>query len=164
MPNKKGAARERELCNLLDDLGWAVMRAPASGSATERELPDVLFGNGNVFYACEAKASNGNPIYLTEKEVTALKFFSEKFGAVPLIGTRWDYDTEWYYFLPEQLYRTDAGSYRVKKEKAVEDGATTDELWTGLESNYTEFVDERSSSANQMQSDDDYSNGSEVSA
>jgi len=41
------------------------MRAPASGSATERELPDVLAaGDGDTFYAIEAKSSAGDPIYL----------------------------------------------------------------------------------------------------
>ena len=35
--NSKGDRRERELVNLLDERGFAVMRAPASGSATDRE-------------------------------------------------------------------------------------------------------------------------------
>jgi len=47
--NKKGDRRERELVNRLDDAGFAVMRAPASGGATQRELPDVLAGNGEAF-------------------------------------------------------------------------------------------------------------------
>jgi hypothetical protein len=42
--NRKGDRRERELVNKLDDAGFAVMRAPASGSATARDLPDGLAG------------------------------------------------------------------------------------------------------------------------
>ena len=48
--NSKGSRRERELVNKLDEDGYAVMRAPASGAATERELPDVLAGDGEDFY------------------------------------------------------------------------------------------------------------------
>jgi len=35
---------ERELVNSLDAVGIPSMRAPSSGSATERELPDVIAG------------------------------------------------------------------------------------------------------------------------
>ncbi|PSP40299.1 nucleoid-structuring protein H-NS [Halobacteriales archaeon QH_6_64_20] len=45
--NPKGDRRERELVNELDEAGFAVMRAPASGSATDRELPDVLAGRAD---------------------------------------------------------------------------------------------------------------------
>jgi Holliday junction resolvase len=64
--NTKGSRRERELVNQLDETGFAVMRAPASGSATERELPDVLAGDNGYFLAIEAKSSSGDPIYLSQ--------------------------------------------------------------------------------------------------
>ena len=98
--NPKGDRRERELVNELDEAGFAVMRAPASGSATDRELPDVLAGRTDrcssrsneqgaesdtdsepLFYAIEAKSSSGNPIYLTGEEVEALVYFARNFGA-----------------------------------------------------------------------------------
>jgi ABC-type phosphate/phosphonate transport system substrate-binding protein len=44
MSQAKGDRRERELVNRLDEAGFAVMRAPASRSAPDRELPDVLAG------------------------------------------------------------------------------------------------------------------------
>ena len=103
------------------------MRAPASGSATERELPDVLAGNGDTFYAIEAKSSSGNPIYLTGEEVEALVFFARNFGAKPRIGVRFDRE-DWYFFHPGDCYVTDGGNYRVKKETALSDGIDFDEL------------------------------------
>ncbi len=117
----KGDRRERELVNILDENGFAVMRAPSSGAGTDRELPDVLAGNGIDFFAIEAKSSAGDPIYLTEEEVKGLKFFSTNFGAEPRIGVRFDRE-DWYFFDPDELYRTDSGNYRVKKEKALADG------------------------------------------
>ncbi|WP_323191406.1 Holliday junction resolvase Hjc [Halostella sp. PRR32] len=121
MSNAKGDRRERELVNELDESGFAVMRAPASGSATERELPDVLAGDGGSFYAIEAKSSAGDPIYLTGEEVEALVYFSQNFGAKPRVGIRFDRE-DWYFFHPGGLYKTDGGNYRVKKETALADG------------------------------------------
>ncbi|WP_096390453.1 Holliday junction resolvase Hjc [Halopenitus persicus] len=126
--NRKGDRRERELVNALDEAGFAVMRAPASGSATERELPDVLAGNGERFYAIEAKSSAGDPIYLDGEEVEALLFFSRNFGAKARIAVRFDRE-DWYFFHPGDLYTTDGGNYRVKKETAIADGT-----------DFTEFV------------------------
>ena len=119
--NRKGDRRERELVNELDEAGFAVMRAPASGAATTRELPDVLAGDGESFYAIEAKSSAGDPIYLTGEEVEALLFFAQNFGANARIAVRFDRE-DWYFFHPGELYTTDAGSYRVKKSTAIADG------------------------------------------
>ncbi|ADJ13804.1 Holliday junction resolvase Hjc [Halalkalicoccus jeotgali] len=127
MANRKGNRRERELVNRLDEAGFAVMRAPASGGATQRELPDVLAGNGEAFYAIEAKSSSGKPIYLTGEEVEALVYFSRNFGARPKIGVRFDRE-DWYFFHPGDVYRTDGGNYRVKKEVALAEGETIEDL------------------------------------
>ena len=121
MGNRKGDRRERELVNRLDESGFAVMRAPASGGATQRDLPDILAGNDGDFYAIEAKSSSGDPIYITGPEVDALVYFAENFGAKARIGVRFDRE-DWYFFHPGDLYTTDGGNYRVKKETALEDG------------------------------------------
>ncbi len=121
MSNAKGDRRERELVNKLDGAGFAVMRAPASGSATDRELPDVLAGDGEHFYAIEAKSSAGDPIYLDGQEVYALVYFARNFGAKPRIGVRFDRE-DWYFFHPDDLHQTDGGNYRVKKTTALESG------------------------------------------
>jgi Holliday junction resolvase len=120
-PNAKGDRRERELVTALDEAGFAVMRAPASGSATERELPDVLAGDGETFYAIEAKSSAGDPIYLSGEEIEALVYFARNFGAKPRVGIRFDRE-DWYFFHPGDLYETDGGNYRVKKTTALEEG------------------------------------------
>lgn len=125
--NRKGDRRERELVNRLDESGFAVMRAPASGSATDRELPDVLAGDGERFYAIEAKASSGRPIYLTGEEVEALIYFAQNFGANARIGVRFDRE-DWYFFHPGDLHVTDGGNYRVKKETALADGVDFEEF------------------------------------
>jgi len=128
--NAKGDRRERELVNALDERGFAVMRAPASGSATDRELPDVLAGDGDVFYAIEAKSSAGRPIYLNGEEVEALVYFARNFGAKPRVAVRFDRE-DWYFFHPADLHVTDGGNYRVKKETALAEGVDMEELTGG---------------------------------
>lgn len=146
--NTKGDRRERELVNRLDAAGFAVMRAPSSGSATDRELPDVLAGNGDVFYAIEAKSSAGDPIYLDGEEVAALVYFAQNFGAKPRIGARFDRE-DWYFFHPGDLHVTDGGNYRIKRETALAAGTDLDELAgrsrrTSLD-NYQESTDREGS-------------------
>lgn len=128
--NAKGDRRERELVTALDEAGFAVMRAPASGSATQRELPDVLAGDGETFYAIEAKSSAGDPVYLSGEEIEALVYFSRNFGAKPRVGVRFDRE-EWYFFHPGDLYATDGGNYRIKKETALVDGTDFAEFTDG---------------------------------
>lgn len=100
---------------------------PRAAAPPRRELPDALAGNGEVFYAIEAKSSSGDPIYLTGEEVEALVFFSQNFGAKPRIGVRFDRE-DWYFFHPSECYTTDGGNYRVKKETALESGTDFDEF------------------------------------
>lgn len=125
--NPKGDRRERELVNLLDASGFAVMRAPASGSSTNRELPDVLAGNGEVFYAIEAKSSSGRPIYLDHAEIDALRFFADNFGARARLAARFDRE-DWAFLTPDQLHQTDGGNWRIKKELAMGAGQSVEEL------------------------------------
>lgn len=138
--NRKGDRRERELVNCIHATEFVVMRAPASGAATERELPDVLAGDGEDFYAVEAKSSGGDPIYIDGEEIEALYKFANAFGAKARIGVRFDDKhgdpaygnddlTGWYFFDPEDLHVTDGGNYRVKKETALEEGTKFKELF-----------------------------------
>lgn len=138
--NPLGDTRERELTRLLHDLGWQAMRAPASGSSTDRELPDVLAGKDGHFIAEELKASSSDDkVYFTQEEVEALVYFAEQFGATPLLGARFSVtrgDPSWgvdgregfYHFTPDTVYRTDSGNYRIKKSTALEEGAVTQEV------------------------------------
>lgn len=123
----KGDRRERELVNLLDDAGFAVIRSPASGSGTVRAQPDLLAGDGTRFFAIEVKSSSGDPIYIDGEELEALLYFSRNFGARPRVGVRFDREA-WSFFHPADLYRTSGGNYRVKRSTAVEDGDPIDAL------------------------------------
>jgi Holliday junction resolvase len=124
-----GAGHERELVREIHAKSeYVAMRAPSSGSATSRDLPDVLAGSRGRTLVVELKSSGGDPIYIPEDEVQALTRFATAFGGQPLIASRWSsrsiQDATFYFSAPNRLYRTDAGSYRAK----YQDMAT----WTPL--------------------------------
>ena len=125
--HRKGARTERELVNKLHEAGFAVIRAPASGAATERELPDVLCGNGAAAYAIEAKSSSGDPIYVSKTELDDLRYFATSFGCYSRVGARFNRE-DWAFFNPNDLHETEK-SRRVKKED-LPDGSTIDDLRT----------------------------------
>lgn len=137
--NAKGDRTERQLVNILDAMGYAVMRAPASGSATDRELPDVLAGDAEDFYAFEAKTSSGRPIYINGYEIDDLQYFAENFGAEARLAIKFDVkngdpaygddDRSGIYVLGvEQAHETDGGNYRIKKDLVLAEGEPIEAL------------------------------------
>lgn len=124
----KGDRRERELVNRAYDRGFMPIRAPASGSATERELPDVLVGNGERSYAIEAKTTGEDIVYIDGREVDFLILFAEMFGSRARIGLRFDRE-EWVFIHPTEMIQTDGGNYRIKKERALNQGRDIDEVF-----------------------------------
>ena len=113
--SKTGSKEERDLVNKLWNANFAAMRAPASGGATKRPLPDVLAGNGYNTYAIEVKSSRKNNIYIRKEQINELKRFSKRFGAKPVICVKFTYKP--YIILNiEQLFRTRTGNYKITRE------------------------------------------------
>lgn len=89
---------ERELIDRIEDEGWIAMRAPASGGATDRDLPDViaarehpLWGRGvSEAYLLEVKYSSTTPLYVDEEDCRQVEDFAEAFGGKPRIAIRWN--------------------------------------------------------------------------
>ena len=98
MSGKKGTRYERELVNRFESLGWGALRCPASGGATDRELPDVLVAKRSTIgpedlrlsqaLAIELKSGKSTTLYVNREEVYALRSFAQSFGATPLLGAR----------------------------------------------------------------------------
>jgi Holliday junction resolvase - archaeal type len=82
-----GADMERRLVTALDDLGYGVIRAPASGGGTTRDMPDVLAGKADERpLAIELKTTHSHNAYVRDTEDVALARFCERFGADPILG------------------------------------------------------------------------------
>jgi Holliday junction resolvase len=115
-----GARYERQLVNTLTDLGWGALRVPTSGSATSRDLPDVLTGRphpdatdvaNSEAYAIEVKTTSGTTAYTKRDELNALTRFASAFGAQPLVAAYFKQQggaRSRYYLVPlEELRMTD---------------------------------------------------------
>lgn len=126
-----GARYERNFARELDDEGFAVMRSPASGSATARDQPDLLAAKHGVILAIELKTTSKNAIYVEEAEVNALQSFSNEFQAYPALGARFKGDTTFYLVHIGAADRTDTGKYTVHRDRLTEYGArTSTDDWT----------------------------------
>lgn len=130
---------ERELVNCLTAAGWSVIRAPSSGSATDRHLPDLLALSDEVAHhvagsrrtfalAIEHKTTSSTTAYAEEAEVRQLCLFAETAGAHPLIAGRFKRsdptaDRLHYLVAPQQCRLTDAGSFGVPLDDAADRAA-----------------------------------------
>ena len=124
---KKGSAEERDLVHKLWERNFAAMRAPASGGATKRPLPDVLAGNGKLYLAIEVKTTTKDKVYIDSTQIDELCEFSNIFGATPYIGVRFKY-TKWLFLEPKNTPRTRNGNSKVEKDYALEKGLEIDEI------------------------------------
>ena len=84
----RGVREERELVRLLDRLGFAVVRSPASGSRTKLDRPDLLAGRRGLILALEVKATGKEVLYLKRESVEQLIRFSDRFGAKPYVAVK----------------------------------------------------------------------------
>lgn len=121
---RKGSHYERELVTAFRKAGYGALRLPSSGSATKRELPDVLAGHrsGRMF-AIEAKATNEKTAYVEREEVDALHAFASRWGAKPLISGRFtsrSESTDHYLLEPENARMTPQGNYGIPASDAIE--------------------------------------------
>jgi len=124
---KKGSNEERDLVHRLWKKGFAAMRAPASGGATKKPLPDVLAGNGKIYLAIEVKTTATEKIYINSSKIDALHEFSDIFGAKPYLGIKFKH-TKWLFLEPEKVERTRSNNYRIEKDLALRNGLDIDEI------------------------------------
>ena len=125
--SKKGSREERELVKMLWDADCAAMRAPASGGATKKPLPDVIAGNGKIYLAIEVKSTSSERIYIDSGKIDALLEFSRIFGAQPYVGAKFKRE-KWRFVSIDNLYITKQKNYRLDKELAFNKGIELDEL------------------------------------
>lgn len=125
--SKTGSVEERDLVNKLWDAGFAAMRAPASGGATKRPLPDVIAGNGDIYLAIEVKSTRQEHIYIDNEKITNLHEFSDIFGATPYIGAKF-IRKPWRFIKLDDLHITRKNNYRVNTELAFSKGLDFEEI------------------------------------
>jgi Holliday junction resolvase len=124
---RKGYSEELDLVHKLWDEKFAAIRAPASGGANKRPLPDVLAGNGKKYLAIEVKTTTKDKIYIDSPQIDGLQEFCNIFGAEPYLGAKFKF-TKWLFLAPDKMERTKSNNYKVEKNFALENGLELDEI------------------------------------
>jgi holliday junction resolvase Hjr len=121
----KGSKAERELIHMFWKKGFAALRAAGSGSM-QHPSPDIVAGNGKLFFAIECKASHKHVKYLEKDEINQLDLFANLFGARPFVAIRFDND-HWYFMRLTDLKATNK-CFVVNFELAKKKGMSFEEL------------------------------------
>ncbi len=117
----RGINAERDLVNILWKKGFAVMRAPASGSATKRPLPDIIAGSKKrgLQFVIEVKTTHLRNLYVEYDCIHQLLEFAETFGCEPYLATKFRGQTrDWIFIKPNQLQSTKGMNFKITFEKA----------------------------------------------
>ena len=122
----KGANAERELIEMFWNSGYAAMRAAGSGIS---RLPsaDVIASNGEKTFAISCKATKKANVYLDADELKKLRRFAHNFGAIPLIGVRFN-GKNWYFIEVHKLKTTKGKKFAVSKKIAQKSGKSFEKL------------------------------------
>jgi Holliday junction resolvase len=121
----KGSKAERELIHMFWEKGFAAMRAAGSGS-TQHPSPDVIAGNGKLFFAIECKASAEPVKYIEKDKVNQLDLFANSFGARPIVALR--FDNEKWFFLKLTDLKVTKSSYVATLDLAKKKGMSFEEM------------------------------------
>lgn len=121
----KGSRTERELLHMFHQSGWSVIRSAGSG-VIPIPNPDLVAGNGKRLLAIECK-SGKSPRYISGSQLIELKEFSEKLGAKPIVGVRFD-NEEWFFLTLNKLVKTKGNNYGLNIKHAKKHGITFSEL------------------------------------
>jgi Holliday junction resolvase len=113
----KGFHYERELARILYREGFAVIRAPASGSRAKRVFyPDIVALYKKNILVFEVKArSEPSDIYIDKYKVERLRDFAERSGGEAYVAVKITSLGEWRVVPISQLWTTKEGNYRVSK-------------------------------------------------
>lgn len=132
-----GGDYERELVRALTECGRPALRAPSSGAATDRALPDVIAGTyveidggfaGTLktlseVWAVELKTTKSTTAYFKGEEVDDLAGFSGHFGAQTYLAARFKRPgkrSPYYLVRPSECRVTPQDNYGVPEKDARE--------------------------------------------
>ena len=113
----RGYRAERELVIMLWRLGFAVMRAPASGARIKRaDYPDIVaIKNGRVAVFEVKSRRNIGTLYINKEQIRKLREFCRRAGGRAYIAIRIPHKG-WKFVPVEELTETAGGNYKLSKE------------------------------------------------
>jgi Holliday junction resolvase len=128
---RRGFQKERELVRKLWQLGFATMRAPASGSKAKKTYqPDIIAVRNNKIFVIEVKTrKTKSTIYVDRYQVEKVKEWVKRAGtnAYGLIGVYVGREYGWRFIPIERTQQTRSGNTKVDLEQ-ISRAFTLDDL------------------------------------
>jgi Holliday junction resolvase len=134
----KGSNVERQVLSLLRDRGFAVVRAPASGSKRKDPAPDIIALKLGQIVLIEMKSRKQGKVYITREQAEGIAEFARKSGGELFIGVKLPRLLK---FVPfSKVKRTEGGNY-VVDEELIEEGLDIDGLTRYVEAKISKTLD-----------------------
>jgi Holliday junction resolvase len=114
---RRGFSHERDLVLRLWSKGFAVIRAPASGSRAKRiAYPDIVAIRKGIVFAFEVKTTHKNkPIYVPKHQVEKIREFIRRAGGYGFIAVKIIGETGWRFISIDKLVETE-NNYKIDRK------------------------------------------------
>lgn len=115
---KRGFAHERDLASRFWNYGFAVLRAPASGSKTKRLLyPDLIaIYKGKVLVFEIKTMKKPRSLYIEQNQIKKLVEFADRAGGEAYLAVKVVGSGEWVFIPIYKLEKTEKGTFKVKRD------------------------------------------------
>ncbi|HEW64288.1 Holliday junction resolvase [Fervidicoccus fontis] len=118
----RGFQKERDLVRKLWEMGFATIRAPASGAKAKKTYqPDIIAAKNNRIFVIEVKTRRAtDTVYVDSFQVSKLKEWSSRAGsnARCFIAVYFDRKIGWKFVPLEKAEVTKDGNIKVTKDLA----------------------------------------------
>jgi len=119
---RKGFQKERDLVRKLWDMGFATIRAPASGAKAKKTYqPDIIAAKNNRILVIEVKTrSSSDVVYIDQYQVEKVLEWVKRAGsnATGMIAIYFDRRQGWRFVPIESAVKLDSGGVKITKEDA----------------------------------------------
>lgn len=135
----KASSLERYVLSRLRDKGFAVIRAPSSGSKRKDPIPDIVaLKDGHIILIEVKSKEEEGTIYIRKEQAEGLMEFARKSGGELFLCVRFPHEIRFVRF--ERVRKTAGGNYALDLEEA-KSGMTLDELVRYVESKSSKTLD-----------------------
>ena len=140
-PKRKGARIENELANILWELGYAVVRGPASGSKVKKRIqPDLVAIKRGIVIVIEVKSGKpGSPIYIPSHQITAITEFARRAGGRAYVAVKIKGDG-WRLHEINSIELTPGGNGKIERPESGIKPSDLDEILFPKSRRITEFI------------------------
>lgn len=136
---RRASGIERQILSLLRDRGFAVIRAPASGSKRKDPIPDIIALKHGIILLIEVKSrKEPGKVYIEKWQAEGIYEFAKKSGGELFLAVKFPRLLKFVKF--EKLRKTDAGNY-VVDEDVIEQGMSLDDFVRYVESKIAKTLD-----------------------